>query len=237
MSKVQARPTMTPAAPKRPASRWSDLGLRVASALVLVPIALIALLGGGWWWRGLIAALFVALLAEWTALARHVRPAARWSFLAAGLLYAALPGAALVWLRDRPGSGMRDVLFVLVIVWATDIGAYLAGRLVGGVKLAPSISPGKTVSGAAGGLVLAIAAGILLAGSPLGTIPAAILSVVAQAGDLGESAVKRALGVKDSGRSIPGHGGLFDRLDGVLAAAPVAALLALAAQGGVPLWR
>lgn len=237
MSPVQARPTMPPAGPKPPASRWSDLGLRVASALVLVPIALIALLGGGWWWRGLVVALFAALLAEWAVLSRHVRPGARWPFLAAGLLYAGLPGAALLWLRGRPGSGMRDVLFVLVIVWVTDIGAYVTGRLVGGVKLAPSISPGKTVSGAVGGLALAVVAGILLAGSPLGTIPAAILSIVAQAGDLGESAMKRALRVKDSGRSIPGHGGLFDRLDGVLAAAPVAALLVLAAQGGMPLWR
>ena len=177
------------------------------------------------------------MIVEWAALARHVRPAARPAFLAAGLAYAALPALAMIWLRDRPGTGMRDVFFVLIIVWTTDIGAYLVGRLIGGRRLAPWISPGKTVSGALGGLVFALVAGILLAGLPLGMVPAAILSVVAQIGDLGESAVKRVLGVKDSGRTIPGHGGLFDRLDGVLAAAPVAALLALAAQGGVPLWR
>ena len=133
--------------------------------------------------------------------------------------------------------GLIDVLFLLVVVWMTDIGAYAVGRLAGGPKLAPAISPGKTVSGAVGGLVIGVAAGLLVARSPAAILPGAIISIVSQAGDLAESALKRRLGVKDSGRTIPGHGGLFDRLDGVLAAAPVAAVLALLAQGGVPLWR
>jgi phosphatidate cytidylyltransferase len=127
-------------------------------------------------------------------------------------------------------------MFLVAVIWATDIGAYLAGRLLGGAKLAPRISPGKTWSGSLGGLVLAMLAGPLLAGGSgfsLRALAAALLlSLCAQAGDLLESAIKRKLGVKDSGRTIPGHGGLFDRLDGFLAAAPVAVILALLAHHG-----
>jgi phosphatidate cytidylyltransferase len=136
------------------------------------------------------------------------------------------------------------VLFLLFTVWACDVGAYLVGRRIGGPRLAPAISPGKTRSGALGGLLAAIAVGLLAAHflSEVATpwraaLVACVLGVVAQAGDLLESFVKRRLEVKDSGHLIPGHGGLFDRLDGILAAAPVAAALALALGRGVVLWQ
>ncbi len=119
------------------------------------------------------------------------------------------------------------MLFLAAIVWGGDIGAYLVGRLVGGPRLAPRISPGKTWSGALGGTLVAVLAGLavrpghaLLAG-----LVALLLSVAAQAGDLLESGLKRRFGVKDSGRLIPGHGGLLDRLDGVLTSAPLLAAL------------
>jgi len=157
-------------------------------------------------------------------------------FAAAGIPYAGIGGISLLWLRLQPDAGLFDTLFLVAVIWSTDIGAYLAGRLVGGPKMAPRISPGKTWSGAVGGFCAAGLAGMVLAGS-LHALPAACaLSVFAQAGDLLESAIKRKLGVKDSGRTIPGHGGLFDRLDGFLAAAPVAAILALGVHGGLPLW-
>ncbi|MBU6357004.1 MAG: phosphatidate cytidylyltransferase [Rhodospirillales bacterium] len=226
----------SPPTPGERSRRFHDLGLRAASAAVLVPVALGALAWGGLVWAVLLVLLFAGLMWEWAGLSRHIVSAARPRFLLAGVVYAAVPGAALAWLRDRPG-GLIDVLFLLVVVWMTDIGAYAVGRLAGGPKLAPAISPGKTVSGAVGGLVIGVAAGLLVARSPAAILPGAIISIVSQAGDLAESALKRRLGVKDSGRTIPGHGGLFDRLDGVLAAAPVAAVLALLAQGGVPLWR
>jgi len=145
----------------------------------------------------------------------------------------------LAWLRT---GGWGNVLFVLLVVWATDIGAYLIGRFGGGPRLAPRISPGKTWSGAAGGLASALAVGLgtaLFSQAPLAgaLFVAAGFSVAAQAGDLLESGMKRHFGVKDSGRLIPGHGGLLDRLDGLLAAAPVAALLAAAFGRGVELWR
>ncbi|CAG4920115.1 unnamed protein product [Acidocella sp. C78] len=216
--------------------RFHDLGLRAASAAVLVPVALGALAWGGLIWVALLALLFAGLMREWIGLGRRVAPAARRRFLLAGVVYAAVPGLALVWLRAGP-RGLAGVLFLLVVVWMTDIGAYAAGRLIGGPRLAPAISPGKTISGALGGLAVGVLAGLLVARTPAAILPAAVLSAVAQAGDLAESALKRRLGVKDSGRTIPGHGGLFDRLDGVLAAAPVAAALALLAHGGGLPWQ
>ena len=151
------------------------------------------------------------------------------AWLGFGVPYAGIGALALIWLRDQPG-GFAAVLGVLLVVWASDIGAYLIGRLVGGPKLAPAISPGKTCSGALGGLACAMAVGAAFGAPGHGMAIAAVLSVASQLGDLAESALKRRFGVKDSGRSIPGHGGLFDRLDGVLTAAPTAVVLMWLAQ-------
>jgi phosphatidate cytidylyltransferase len=150
---------------------------------------------------------------------------------ALGVLYTALPCLSLVWLREHPDRG-REILFLLLfVVWATDTGAYAAGRLIGGPKLAPGISPNKTWAGLAGGVVAAgtigALAGLFLLGVSAITLVwvAAGLAVWSQMGDLFESSVKRRFGVKDSSNLIPGHGGLMDRLDGVLAAGPAVALL------------
>ena len=157
----------------------------------------------------------------------------------AGIPYFAPGIIALLWLRADDVVGRGNLLFLIAIVWASDIGAYAAGRLIGGPKLAPAISPGKTWSGAVGGLLAALAVAALFPGGPSwrGLAVAALLGVASQAGDLLESAIKRGFGVKDSGRSIPGHGGLLDRIDGLLAAAPAAALLAAWLGRGVELWR
>ncbi len=161
-----------------------------------------------------------------------------------GLPYIGLGAVAMIWLRADPAAGRADLLFILPLIWASDIGAYLAGRLVGGPRLAPRISPGKTWSGAAGGLAAAIAVALvsatfLSAPASLGRVAclAAALGIIAQAGDLLESRIKRHFGVKDSSHLIPGHGGLLDRLDAVLTVAPIAAMLALAAGPGVVLWQ
>ncbi len=175
---------------------------------------------------------FAGVVWEWAVMCRrHPIP------LALGVLYAAAALAALWAVSDILGA--RGVFFILIVVWCSDIGAYVAGRLIGGRRLAPSISPGKTWSGAVGGLAAAIAGGIVIAGlSVWAGLAAAILGVASQLGDLGESAVKRHYKVKDSGRLIPGHGGMLDRLDGLMAAALVAglALAAFAAisQTGLP---
>jgi phosphatidate cytidylyltransferase len=161
----------------------------------------------------------------------------------AGIVYIGLGAIALIYLRQGP-PGLADVLLVVFVVWGCDIGAYLTGRLIGGRKLAPFLSPGKTWSGAAGGLVCGTLSGVAVAAGfqaqPAGLAAAAavsaVLSVAAEAGDLLESAIKRHFGKKDSGNLIPGHGGLFDRLDGLIAAAPVACLLSLGAVPGQTLW-
>lgn len=166
-------------------------------------------------------------------------------WLAAGVLYVGLAGIALIELRHDNEAGRVNVLFLFLVVWASDIGAYMAGRMVGGPKLAPAVSPNKTWSGAVGGLAASMAVGVATAmlldpapgGAGRAAAVAAMLGVFSQAGDLLESWIKRRFDVKDSSALIPGHGGLLDRLDGVLAAAPVAALLALALGQGQPLWR
>jgi phosphatidate cytidylyltransferase len=230
---------------ERSSSRWADLGIRVLSAAVLAPLALACVWAGGIAFTLVVIAVMAGLVFEWLSLCRLPAAGAGAALLCpAGLAYVALAGAALLWLRDDPLAGRANVLFLLFTVWACDVGAYLVGRRIGGPRLAPAISPGKTRSGALGGLLAAIAVGLLAAHflSEVATtwraaLVACVLGVVAQAGDLLESFVKRRLEVKDSGHLIPGHGGLFDRLDGILAAAPVAAALALALGRGVVLWQ
>jgi phosphatidate cytidylyltransferase len=137
---------------------------------------------------------------------------------AGGVVYAGIALVAPVLLRADPQLGLVALLFLFAVVWATDIFAYLVGRLMGGPLLWPGVSPKKTWSGAMGGL--GVAGGLAL-----------ILSVVAQGGDLFESAVKRRFGAKDASSLIPGHGGLMDRLDGFIVAALVAVLIGSLHQG------
>ncbi len=164
--------------------------------------------------------------------ARRLTPG-RGFWLAAGVLYCGLPGIALIWLRGQD-SGFALTLWLLLTVWATDIGAFFAGRAIGGPKLAPAISPNKTWAGAVGGVGAAAATGALFGiavthGSGTATPMflaglaglSVVFAVVAILGDLFESALKRRAGVKDSGNLLPGHGGVLDRLDGL---APVACL-------------
>lgn len=155
---------------------------------------------------------------------------ARRNWAVAGLLYAAAAEIASVLLRLDMVKGFAALMFVLLIVWVTDIGGYFAGRSIGGPKLWVRVSPKKTWAGAIGGFVasLLVAAGFAVfeigTTGPLLLLLGAVLSVVSQLGDLFESAVKRRFGVKDSSHIIPGHGGLLDRLDGFVAAVIVAAI-------------
>lgn len=180
-----------------------------------------------------LAALGLAALAIGTILTGLLCFSSRPLLSAEGVIYAGLPAVALIWLRDDPGLGMRAVLFILLVVVTTDVAAFVCGRLIGGPKLAPAISPNKTWSGFIGGIS---AAGLVSAAfaASIGADPVRLglagvaLGVVAQIGDLTESALKRSFGVKDSGTLIPGHGGIMDRIDGLVFAAVSAGFVALA---------
>ena len=158
----------------------------------------------------------------------------------AGVLYTALPVASLGWLRGDEPLGFSAALFVLLAVVLTDTAAYAAGRTIGGPKLMPAVSPKKTWSGLIGGLSGAALGGVLFSflsgtGSALWLAGLAVLlGLVAQAGDLAESALKRQFGLKDASDLIPGHGGFMDRMDGVVTAAIVAAMIAFAIDAYAP---
>ncbi|WP_235907671.1 phosphatidate cytidylyltransferase [Siccirubricoccus phaeus] len=211
----------------------------LAVPLLVLAAGALALAGQ---WGVALALLPLGFLGLWVALRGGGRPG---FWLGFGVLYIGLAGLALLHLRGD-AAGLRNVLFLLFVVWASDIGAYLAGRLFGGPKLAPAISPNKTWSGAAGGLAAAMAVGLAAAYvmEPFAVSPPALrvalvaagLGLLAQAGDLFESWIKRRFQVKDTSALIPGHGGLLDRLDGVLAAAPAAALLGVLLGPGESLW-
>lgn len=163
---------------------------------------------------------------------------------ALGPVWIGLPCLAFLWLRQLPESGALLSLWLVATVWSTDIGAFFAGRTIGGPKLAPLISPKKTWAGLGGGVLSAmvVAVGAKLAAFPQLGMGLAVglamgLSVVSQLGDLAESYVKRRFGVKDSSGLIPGHGGMLDRLDGFLAAAVAAGILGLFAGETVISWR
>jgi phosphatidate cytidylyltransferase len=215
-------------------SEWAAIvgASRAATLAVgMLGLAVAGLFAGlGGFEAAVCASVLGALAAGMTAL-----PARRlWVF--AGIVYAAVSLLASVILRRDAFDGFTAVMFVLLLVWATDSGGYFAGRAIGGPKLWPRISPKKTWSGAVGGFAgaLIVAGGFAAAGEgrvlPLLAV-AALLSVASQCGDLFESAVKRRFDVKDSGRLIPGHGGLLDRLDGFIAAVLVAALIGLVRGG------
>ena len=160
----------------------------------------------------------------------------RRSWTATGFFYAAAAEIAAVLVRLDSNNGFVALVFVLLVVWVTDIGGYFAGRGIGGPKLWPRVSPKKTWAGAIGGFVASLVVAVGFAASGLGKtsallLVAALFSIVSQLGDLFESAVKRRFGVKDSSQLIPGHGGLLDRLDGLVAAIVVAAILGVLRGG------
>lgn len=171
----------------------------------------------------------LAALALAPVLVQRRSPAAIW--LPGGIVYLTAAGLGLVFLRDRPQDGWQIVMWLLAVVWAADTGGFVAGRTLGGPKLAPSISPNKTWSGLAGAALAAAAVGMAVGWLWFGRNSAMLalaslgLALVAQAGDLLESRLKRRFGAKDSSHLIPGHGGLLDRVDGVLSAGLVVSLI------------
>jgi phosphatidate cytidylyltransferase len=199
-----------------------------------------AVLGSGVLAAAGLAAIGVSVLIIGAILILVTRFGAHARLSALGVIYVGVPAVALIWLRSDEPYGAQVVLFILLLVWSTDTFAYIGGHLIGGLKLWPSISPKKTWSGLISGVAASTATGVLFALFLEGASPFALgvsglgLALVAQAGDLAESALKRGFGVKDASSLIPGHGGFLDRLDGVVSVTVVASLLALAINSRAP---
>ena len=265
----------SPAAPAAP--KWADLGVRVVSALVMIPAVIADVWAGGIWFNLFVALLGVLMAHEWVSIvhkqdqpqfALHAGAAmagallplevgikgtliaiavlwvisavlakaqdgagAKWRYL--GVPYVSIPAVALVLLRNDGALGIAAIVWVMVTVWSADSLAYFAGRIIGGPKLAPVLSPKKTWAGLGGAMVGSAVASIIfalaagLSGVVALAVLAGLLAIVEQAGDLFKSAMKRSYGVKDSGRLIPGQGGVIDRVDGLVAVATAAALIGL----------
>ena len=221
-----------------PAARKSDLTVRVASAVAMVAVAGTALWLGGWSFAAFVMLVALGVYLEWWSLVRGLAtsPTGRVAWMAGGAIYIGVAALALIRLRQE---SLAVALEVLLMVIAVDIGAYFAGRAIGGPKIAPRISPSKTWAGLGGGIVAAalVHAAIMrwtyvgydtaslptIAG--LSVLAGAVVAVIAQCGDFFESWMKRRAGVKDSGALIPGHGGLLDRVDGLIAVSFFAGLL------------
>ena len=206
----------------------SELATRTAVGIILILVALASALFGGTVFAVLVALIATIMYLEWS------RMVGKWglAWQVLGFFYCLAPAVALLWIRERAeyqgiGQGFDLLIWVFLVVWSTDIGAYFAGRAIGGPRLAPSISPNKTVAGLIGGVIsAAVLAGawVYYVGLPAPLLWIAVpFAVAAQLGDLFESWLKRRAGVKDSGTWLPGHGGLLDRLDGLV---PVAVLTA-----------
>jgi len=220
----------------------TELTKRILSGAILAALLLSDLWAGDWWFAALLALGVLVLWPEYLRLiwrgwsSRHVR--GLWGLFGIAYIGAAVAG---LWIARSTEEGFFVTMVLFGVVWATDIGAYAFGRLIGGPKIAPSISPSKTWAGLVGGMVTVAVVimviftirteqwpnrwGIAL---PLSLVGAALIATIAQAGDFFESWLKRRAGMKDSGSIIPGHGGLFDRIDGLL---PVAILF-----GAVIFW-
>ena len=196
-----------------------------------------------------LVAAFAALAAGFAGVALGVAVAAivvagvlsRGPWRPVGVAYGAILGFGLLLLRLAPEHGLAAVVFLFAVVWGGDTGAFFIGRAIGGPKLWPAVSPKKTWAGGAGGLVAGVVAGLIVvgvAGLPVtaGVVAVAVLlSLAEQAGDLFESWVKRRFGAKDSGQIVPGHGGLMDRVDGLVFAAGLAVVIGLAHGGSTNL--
>jgi phosphatidate cytidylyltransferase len=256
-------------------AKWSDLGTRTASALILIPAAIACVWFGGIWFKGFVLLLAALMAHEWASMVHpknHLQyalhmgaavcgtvlpdmvgteiallvilglalvsgamvrgggsAASKWSYF--GTFYVGLPALAFVLLRGDQDYGFAAILWIFLIVWSADTLAYFAGRIIGGPKLAPLISPKKTWAGLGGAVAGSALVSIIFAYlSQLNGIwalagLAGCLALVEQAGDLFESSLKRFHGVKDAGGLIPGHGGVIDRVDGLVAVAVAAALI------------
>ncbi len=204
----------------------NSLTSRLLYSIILIPIALYVTYLGGITFQIMISIAGALMFLEWQGMIINLRDWRPYGLF--GLAYIALPCAALIQIRELEEVGLSMIIWLLMIVWGTDIGGYLAGKRFGGRKLAPRISPNKTWAGAIGGILLATLASTAYMMAIEGpaifvhALLAVFFSIISQGGDLFESWIKRKCQVKDSGKLLGAHGGVLDRLDGLLPVAVVA---------------
>ncbi len=220
------------AQPAQPAA--SEFFLRVMSGAAMAVVAVLLTIYGGILFELFWVSAGAVIFWEWFNLVVSADRRTKW--LVAGVVYAGAAAFCPMVLRADPDFGLVAIFFLFAVVWMTDIAAYFVGRIFGGPKLWPAVSPNKTWSGALGGLAGAVLAAFVVASFAAlshraAIVLAALLSVASQAGDLFKSHLKRRFGAKDASHIIPGHGGVMDRLDGFIFAATLATLIGLARGG------
>jgi phosphatidate cytidylyltransferase len=198
---------------------------RIISALVLLPIALMAIFYSKDLFLFLAISVAILMTSEWLDMSKEMDDQKKWRLI--GFFYIAIPVYSVIKLRNY---NVEILFWMFAVIWSTDIFAFFAGKTLGGAKIAPTISPNKTWSGLIGGILASMIIGFLssfmFAGGTLFFILlSAFLSIIEQLSDLLESKFKRIFGVKDSGNIIPGHGGILDRLDGMMLLSPVVLLI------------
>jgi phosphatidate cytidylyltransferase len=198
---------------------------RIISALVLLPIALMAIFYSKDLFLFLAISVAILMTSEWLDMSKEMDDQKKWRLI--GFFYIAIPVYSVIKLRNY---NVEVLFWMFAVIWSTDIFAFFAGKTLGGAKIAPTISPNKTWSGLIGGILASMIIGFLssfmFAGGTLFFILlSAFLSIIEQLSDLLESKFKRIFGVKDSGNIIPGHGGILDRLDGMMLLSPVVLLI------------
>jgi len=230
---------------------WGHLVSRKAAKLITTLTIGLSLLGilavlsqqAAWMFGAYVIAVIISCLvlgAYLRIFIQDTRTNALWS--AAGVFYLCLSVLAMTWIRLGVPHGQWFAVWLLAVVWASDIGAYIAGRLIGGPKFAPRISPQKTWSGFFGGTITGIAISVVVTLTHsqsfwLFIVLGCVIAVAAHLGDLLESAAKRRFGVKDMSQIIPGHGGLLDRIDGLIMAALIFAVLIWLGEEGILTWQ
>ena len=205
----------------------TQLKKRVISALVMLPIALGIIYVGGFLFDALLVVVATLMAFEWLKMSEKHPKERFWQLT--GILYICLPIISLIYIRSSE-HGLAHILYLMGVIWLTDSSAYFAGSYFGGPKIAPSISPKKSYSGMIGGFLGALIFGMLYLHFVETRIAShfsvtLLVCFLGQAGDLAESALKRHFGVKDSSNLIPGHGGVLDRVDSLVFAAPVLAFM------------
>jgi len=212
------------------------MSLRTVSAVVMALPALAAVYFGPPWFTALVLLGAVAMGWEW---ARMCGGSPKW--MVVGAFYICVPAGILIWLRADAMAGMITIMWLFAVVWSADIAAYISGRAIGGPKLAPRISPKKTWAGFIGGVsfatVIAGAFAVYWDEAPLTlALWGAVVAIASQAGDLLESAIKRRFDIKDSSQLIPGHGGVLDRVDALVAGAVAIGILKFTLGRSVMPW-